>query len=161
MIEGEGLRFYPHRELAAQVLGFVSSDGDGREGLELSLENELRGRGEEIRGLRDRAGRLIFADGIQDESALAGHNVYLTLDQGIQYIAERELEAAIKTYEAVGGSIVVIDPGTGEVLAVANAPAFNPNDYSLSAPDARRNRAVMDRFEPGSSPCRQRWRRAA
>ena len=150
MVEGEGYRFYPQRELASQVLGFVSPDGDGREGLELALENELRGRGEEIRGLRDRAGRLIFAEGIQDEAALAGHNVYLTIDQGIQYIAERELQAAIKTYEAAGGSIVVIDPSSGEVLAMANAPTFNPNDYSLSAAEARRNRAVMDRFEPGS-----------
>lgn len=150
IIEGEGRRFYPQRDLAGPVLGFVSPDGEGREGLELSLDAQLRGRREEIRGLRDRAGRLIFAEGIQDEAALAGHNVYLTIDQGIQFIAERELRAAVQTHEAVGGSIVIVDPSTGELLAVANAPGFNPNDYNVSSPEARRNRAVMDRFEPGS-----------
>ena len=84
IIEGEGRRFYPHRELAGPLMGFVSPDGMGRDGVELSLDRQLRGRAEEIRGLRDRAGRLIFAEGIQDESALAGHNVHLSIDQGIQ-----------------------------------------------------------------------------
>ncbi|MBW2527940.1 MAG: PASTA domain-containing protein [Deltaproteobacteria bacterium] len=150
IIEGEGRRFYPHRDLAGPVLGFVSPDGLGRDGIELSLNPQLRGRREEIRGLRDRAGRLIFAEGIQDEAALAGHNVYLSIDQGIQFIAERELEAALQTYEALGGSVVVVDPATGELLALANAPDFNPNDYNVSEPSERRNRAVLDRFEPGS-----------
>src|SRR5439155_10401587 len=105
----------------------------------------------DIHGLRDRSGRVLFSDGIEDEQALAGHNVYLTIDKGIQFTAERELEAAIKTYEAIGGSIVVVDPATGEILALASAPGFNPNDYSTADPDSRRNRAIADRFEPGSS----------
>ena len=151
IVEGEGQRFYPHRELAATIVGFVSPDGIGREGIELSLNNQLKGRAEEIRGLRDRAGRLIFSEGIQDEAALAGHNVYLTIDQGIQFIAERELGAALKTHEARGGSIVVSDPNNGEILAMANAPGFNPNDYNISNAIQRRNRAAMDRFEPGST----------
>lgn len=151
MVEGEGRRFYPHRDLAAAVLGFVSPDGSGLSGIELALDNQLRGRAEEIRGLRDRAGRLIFAEGIQDEAALAGHDVHLTVDQGIQFIAERELRAALKTHEAKGGSIVVMVPSTGEVLAMANAPGFNPNDYNLSEPENRRNRATTDLFEPGST----------
>lgn len=150
IIEGEGKRFYPHRDLAGPLLGFVSPDGMGRDGIELSLNAQLRGRREEIRGLRDRAGRLIFSEGIQDESALAGHNIYLTIDQGIQFIVERELDAALQTYEAVGGSVVVVDPSTGELLAMASAPDFNPNDYNVSEAIERRNRAVLDRFEPGS-----------
>lgn len=150
-IEGEGRRFYPNRELAGPLLGFVSPDGEGKEGLELSLEPQLKGRVSEVRGLRDRSGRLIFSDGIENEQALAGHNVFLTIDKGIQFTAERELEAAIKTYEAIGGSIVVVDPSTGEILAMASGPGYNPNDYSTSSPDQRRNRCVVDRFEPGST----------
>jgi cell division protein FtsI (penicillin-binding protein 3) len=150
-IEGEGHRFYPNRELAGPLLGFVSPDGDGREGLELSLEHELKGHASEVHGLRDRAGRLLFSEGVEDEQALAGHNVYLTIDKGIQFTAERELEAAMKTYEAIGGSIVAVDPQTGEILAMASTPGYNPNDYSVADPDTRRNRAVVDRFEPGSS----------
>lgn len=150
-IEGEGRRFYPNRELAGPLLGFVSPDGEGKEGLELSLEHQLKGRVSEVRGLRDRSGRLIFAEGLEDEQALAGHNVYLTIDKGIQFTAERELEAAVKTYEAIGGSIVVVEPSTGEILAMASAPGYNPNDYSTSNPDSRRNRCVVDRFEPGST----------
>ena len=149
-VEGEGHRFYPNRELAGPLLGFVSPDGDGREGLELSLEHELKGHASEVHGLRDRSGRLLFSEGLEDEQALAGHNVYLTIDKGIQFTAERELNAALKTYEAVGGSIVVVDPENGEILALASAPGFNPNDYSVADPDTRRNRAIVDRFEPGS-----------
>jgi cell division protein FtsI (penicillin-binding protein 3) len=149
-IEGEGHRFYPNRELAGPLLGFVSPDGDGREGLELSLEHELKGHASEVHGLRDRGGRLLFSEGLEDEQALAGHNVYLTIDKGIQFTAERELAAAMTTYEAIGGALVVVDPATGEILAMASAPGFNPNDYSVADPDARRNRAIADRFEPGS-----------
>jgi cell division protein FtsI (penicillin-binding protein 3) len=151
MIEGEGRRFYPHREVAGPLLGFVSPDGVGRDGIELSLDDQLRGRAEEIRGLRDRAGRLIFAEGVQDESALAGHNIELTIDEGIQFIAERELASAMETHEAKGGSVVVIDPTTGEILAMASLPGYNPNDYNVSAAEARRNRAAVDLFEPGST----------
>jgi cell division protein FtsI (penicillin-binding protein 3) len=149
-IEGEGHRFYPNRELAGPLLGFVSPDGEGKDGLELSLEHELRGHASEVRGLRDRSGRLIFSEGIEDEQALAGHDVVLTIDKGIQYTAERELDAALKTYEAMGGSIVVVDPQSGEILAMASGPGFNPNDYTLSSMESRRNRTVVDRFEPGS-----------
>ncbi len=149
-VEGEGHRFYPNRELAGSLLGFVSPDGDGREGLELSLEHELKGHASEVHGLRDRNGRLLFSEGLEDEQALAGHNVYLTIDKGIQFTAERELSAAMKTYEAVGGALIVVDPENGEILALASAPGFNPNDYSVADPDARRNRAIVDRFEPGS-----------
>jgi cell division protein FtsI (penicillin-binding protein 3) len=151
VIEGEGRRFYPNRELAGPLIGFVSPEGRGKEGLELALDEELRGRVSEVRGLRDRAGRLIFSEGLADEQALAGHNVHLTIDKGIQFTAERELDAAMKTYEALGGSIIVVDPMTGDILAMASAPGYNPNDYSTSDPEQRRNRCVVDRFEPGST----------
>jgi len=150
-IEGEGHRFYPNRELGGPLIGFVSPDGEGREGLELALDQELRGKSSEVRGLRDRSGRLIFSEGIEDEAALAGHNVFLTIDKGIQFTAERELAAAMTTYEATGGAVIVADPSSGEILAMASAPGYNPNDYSVSSPDARRNRCIVDRFEPGST----------
>lgn len=150
-VEGEGRRYYPNRDLAGTILGFVAPDGEGKEGLELNLEDELRGHVEEVKGLRDRSGRLLFAEGVQNESALAGNSIFLSIDQGIQYIAEQELNTAVRTYEAAGGSAVVIDPSTGEVLALASSPNYNPNDYTESALESRRNRAIQDRFEPGST----------
>jgi cell division protein FtsI (penicillin-binding protein 3) len=149
-VEGEGRRYYPGRELAGPVLGFVAPDGLGKDGLELSLDEELRGRSEEVRGLRDRSGRLIFSEGATDEGAFAGHDVQLAIDEGIQHVAERELNAAQGTYETKGASIVVLEPSTGEILAMASVPGFNPNDYGDSEADSRRDRAVTDRFEPGS-----------
>jgi cell division protein FtsI (penicillin-binding protein 3) len=149
-IEGEGHRYYPGRELAGPVLGFVAPDGLGKDGLELAMDDELRGHVEEVKGLRDRSGRLIFSEGVTDEGALAGHDVYLTIDEGIQHVAERELDAAHGTYETKGASIAVLDPNTGEILAMASSPGYNPNDYGDSEVDSRRLRAVTDRFEPGS-----------
>ena len=149
-IEGEGHRYYPGRELAGPVLGFVAPDGQGKDGIELALDEELRGRVEEVRGLRDRSGRLIFSEGTTGEQALQGNDVTLTIDEGIQHVAERELDVAMHTYEPKGGSLVIVDPTTGEILALASAPGYNPNDYTESEADARRDRAVTDRFEPGS-----------
>lgn len=148
-IEGEGHRYYPGRELAGPVLGFVAPDGQGKDGLELSLDEDLRGKVEEVQGLRDRSGRLIF-EGANDTNALAGNDVELSIDEGIQHVAERELDAAMHTYETKGGSLVVVDPSTGEILALASVPGYNPNDYGDSDADARRDRVVTDRFEPGS-----------
>ncbi len=149
-IEGEGHRYYPGRELAGPVLGFVAPDGMGKDGLELALDDELRGHVEDVKGLRDRSGRLIFSQGVTDEQSLAGHDVTLTLDEGIQHVAEQELDAAQKTYETKGASLVVVDPNTGEILALASSPGYNPNDYGDSEVDSRRDRVVTDRFEPGS-----------
>jgi cell division protein FtsI (penicillin-binding protein 3) len=150
-VEAEGHRYYPQRALGGSLLGFVSPDGAGKDGLELSLDTDLSGHRELLRGLRDRSGRLLFMDGIQDEQMLAGHDVYLTIDQGVQNIAERELARAAQTFEALGGSVIVVDPKTGEILALANWPGYNPNDYRFSEPAMRRMRAVTDRFEPGST----------
>ncbi len=148
-LDGEGHRSYPGRELAGAVLGFVAPDGQGKDGLELALDEDLRGRVEDVKGLRDRTGRLIF-EGAGDARALQGYDVTLSIDEGIQHVAERELDAAMHTYETKGGSLAVVDPSTGEILALTSAPGYNPNDYAGSDPDARRDRAVTDRFEPGS-----------
>src|SRR5690606_16669070 len=110
VVEGEGRRFHPRRELAGPLLGFVAPDGKGKDGLEYALNRELEGHPDQLRGLRDRSGRLIFSEGITDDQALAGHDLYLTIDQGIQYTAETELAHAARTFEAVGGSVIVVDP---------------------------------------------------
>ncbi|MEO7113939.1 MAG: penicillin-binding protein 2, partial [Polyangiaceae bacterium] len=149
-IEGEGHRYYPGRELAGAVLGFVAPDGAGKDGLELALDEDLRGHAEDLSGLRDRNGHLLFSQANPQADAFAGHDVALTLDEGIQHIAESELNAAQGTYETKGGALVVMDPTTGEILALASTPGYNPNDYGVSDVDARRDRAVTDRFEPGS-----------
>jgi cell division protein FtsI (penicillin-binding protein 3) len=128
-IEGEGHRYYPGRELAGAVLGFVAPDGLGKDGIELALDTELRGTIGEVRGLRDRSGRLVF-EGDSDERALQGDAVELSIDEGVQHIAEHELDGALHTYETKGGSLVVIEPETGEVLAMASSPGYNPNDYT-------------------------------
>ena len=149
-IEGEGHRYYPGRELAGPVLGFVAPDALGKDGLELALDEDLRGKMEEVHGLRDRSGRLIFEGGGDDGQALQGNDVVLTIDEGIQHVAEREIDAAMHTYETKGGSLVVVDPLSGEILAMASVPGYNPNDYTESQADGRRDRTVSDRFEPGS-----------
>jgi cell division protein FtsI (penicillin-binding protein 3) len=151
LVEAEGHRYYPQRALGGPLLGFVAPDGSGKDGLELALDEDLGGQRELLQGLRDRSGHLLFLDGIQDERTLAGHDLYLTIDQGIQNLAEQELGRAAQTFEALGGSVVIIAPQTGEILALANWPSYNPNDYRFSEMGARRLRGIADRFEPGST----------
>ncbi|HEY2405633.1 MAG TPA: penicillin-binding protein [Polyangiaceae bacterium] len=151
VVDGEGRRYYPRRELAGPLLGFVAPDGEGKDGLEYSLNDDLKGNADQLKGLRDRSGRLLFSDGIEDDRAFAGHNVYLSIDQGIQYVAEHELATAARMFEAAGGSVVVVNPYTGEILALASWPFYNPNDYGESDPGQRRDRATSDVFEPGST----------
>ena len=151
MVEGEGQRYFPNRELGGPMLGFVSPGGEGKDGIELTLNDQLRGHIEEVRGLRDRSGRLIFSEGVKNEKSLAGYNIFLTIDQGIQFVAERELAAAAHTHEAKSGSLVVVNPRTGEILAMASYPSCNPNDIAQSTVESRRNRAITDQFEPGST----------
>jgi cell division protein FtsI (penicillin-binding protein 3) len=155
-IPGVGLtpeprRFYPNRELAAHVLGFANVDGQGIDGLEVALDQQLRGSAAQVPAIRDRRGNVVFSEQLLDDRAAQGDDVVLTLDKSIQYIAERELELAVRTFEAKGGSVVVLDPHNGEVLALANFPTFNPNDPNSAPASHRRDRAVTDRFEPGST----------
>ncbi len=147
----EARRFYPNRELAAHVLGFSNVDGVGIEGVELSLNDELRGSERQIPALRDRRGHVVFSEQLLDGRTTQGDDVYLTLDKTIQHVVERELALAVQTFEAKAGSVVVVDPSTGEILALANYPTFNPNQPTQAPPSHRRNRSVTDRFEPGST----------
>lgn len=146
----EPLRLYPNRELAAHVVGFEGVDG-GLEGIERAFDAELAGTpGRALVG-RDALGREVTAQHVLQASA-PGHGVMLTLDRTIQYIAEREIDAAYRRTGAKAAMAVVLEPRTGDVLAVAIRPTFNPNTF-LEAPskDHWRNRAVTDPFEPGST----------
>lgn len=147
----EARRYYPNRHLAAHLLGFADIDGRGIEGMELAYEEQLRGSDRRVAAIRDRRGQVVFADDLEDDRSMQGQNVVLTIDKTIQHAAERELALGVRTFEARGGSVVVMDPSTGEILAIANYPPFNPNEPSKHPIAHRRNRAVVDRFEPGST----------
>jgi cell division protein FtsI (penicillin-binding protein 3) len=150
----EGRRFYPHNSLAAHVLGFVGIDSQGLEGLERRLDPVLRGKPHFIEVDRDARGREMFTAGVEDTPA-QGSRIELTIDAGIQDATERELAAGVAAAKAVGGAAVVLDPGTGEVLALANLPTFNPNEPGALADrqwrDRVRDRAITDPYEPGST----------
>jgi cell division protein FtsI (penicillin-binding protein 3) len=150
----EGRRFYPHNQLAAHVLGFVGVDSQGLEGLERRYDDAIRGVPHALEFDRDARGREMFTRGVQAPPA-QGSRVELTLDAAIQDATERELTAGVRAAKAIGGAAVVLDPATGEVLALANAPAFNPNQPG-KATDREwrhriRNRAITDPYEPGST----------
>jgi cell division protein FtsI (penicillin-binding protein 3) len=147
----EPRRYYPNRELAAQLLGFANVDGMGIEGVELMLENELRGSIQHAPAILDGRRKVVYSEGLLDQRAAQGNAVTLTIDKAIQAIAERELEQAVRMSEAHSGSIVVVDPSSGELLAIANYPLFNANEPTKSPAWVRRNRALTDRFEPGST----------
>ena len=147
----ESRRFYPNRHLAAHLVGFADIDGRGIEGIELAYEERLRGSDRRVEAIRDRRGHVVFADDMEDDRTIQGQSVVLTIDKAIQHIAERELALGVRTFEARGGSVVVMDPSSGEILALANYPPFNPNEPSKHPTAHRRNRAVVDRFEPGST----------
>jgi cell division protein FtsI (penicillin-binding protein 3) len=145
----ESRRFYPKRELLSHVLGYVGVDNVGLGGLESAYDALIRGRAGRIQILRD-ARRNALTSHIERE-ATAGATLELTIDQYLQNIAERELAAGIAENRASGGSVVVMDPNNGEVLAIANAPTFNPNVYARAPEQHRRNRAIQDLYEPGST----------
>lgn len=147
----EPRRFYPQRELAAHVIGLVGTDSHGLDGLEKSFEDELSGERVKREGFRDAKGRKLLTNGIEDPLARQGASISLTIDRQLQYVAERSLEKAVTDAKAAAGMAVVLDPRTGEVLAVANAPRFNPNSPQGTPQDAFRNRAITDVFEPGST----------
>lgn len=147
----EPKRFYPNRELAASLVGFTNLDSEGMEGVELSLNRYLRGERGSLLCERDARGRLIVAATTPVEVNSKGHSVALTIDRNIQHVAESELQAAVKKYNARGGMAVVLSPGTGEILAMATAPSFNPNTPARAPMEARKNRSLTDSFEPGST----------
>ena len=147
--QAENKRFYPKADLASHVLGFVDVDEKGLGGIEYALDNQIRGKSEKIVMMADAHQK--WFDGAEARRD-RGANVVLTLDEKIQYIAERELAAAINKTHALAGTVVVMNPNNGELLAVANWPTFNPNAASAGTPaEFRMNRAVSALYEPGST----------
>ncbi|MFZ0243331.1 MAG: penicillin-binding protein 2 [Desulfobacterales bacterium] len=143
-------RFYPNKTLAAQVIGFTGVDGAGLEGLEHYYDDVLKGAETESTFLRDALGNRFVSGGgnVQD---FGGKNLTLTIDQTVQFIAERTLEDTVTEFEADSAIAIVMEPGTGALLAVAQYPFFNPNAYRDFKSSSWRNRAVADAIEPGST----------
>jgi cell division protein FtsI/penicillin-binding protein 2 len=144
----EPKRFYPKRELAAQVLGYVGMDDEGLSGIERQFDDKLRGK----------PGRMLISVdahrkwfGSVEKQPEPGENVVLTIDQQIQYIAERELAVAMQQTHAESGTVIVENPHTGEILALANSPTFNPNQAREIVPASLKDHAVSDIYEPGST----------
>src|ERR1700682_5216912 len=146
--QDENQRFYPKRDFAAHVLGFVDPDEKGLAGIEYQLDSQIRGKSEKIVVMADARQRWFDGGEAQRER---GANVVLTLDEKIQYIAERELSAAIAKTHAMAGTVIVQDPNTGALLAVANWPHFNANQASDAPSESRMDRAVSALYEPGST----------
>jgi cell division protein FtsI (penicillin-binding protein 3) len=144
----ENQRIYPKRDLASHVLGFVDLDEKGLGGIEHELDAQIRGKSEKIIVMADARQRWFDGGEAQRER---GANVILTLDEKIQYIAERELAVAIGKTHAMAGTVMVMNPNNGEILALANWPKFNPNAANESTAEARMNRAVTALYEPGST----------
>ena len=149
-VDREYKRYYPAGEVATHLVGFTNVDGEGQEGLELAFNDSLRGEPGRKLVLKDRVGRTIkHIRSLQD--ADPGEDLQLSIDLRLQYLAYRELKAAVEAHRADAGSAVILDVHTGEVLALVNQPSYNPNDRSELDPDALRNRALTDLFEPGST----------
>lgn len=144
-------RYYPQGQLAGQVIGFVGMDSQGLEGIELYYDAYIRGETGSSVIERDGRGRRVLVQGVEELQIPPGADIHLTLDTSIQHLVERELEAAVSKFQAKAGIAVVVEPFSGEVLALANYPFFNPNSFTRYSSWQWRNRAVTDSFEPGST----------
>ncbi|MBU1061728.1 MAG: penicillin-binding protein 2 [Candidatus Omnitrophica bacterium] len=155
-IEGVGLvkephRVYPNGTLASHIIGFVGVDEQGLEGIELTFDKFLKGTVGWRYSIRDAKKREVPGYKYREIPPADGNDVILTIDNVVQAIAERELNSSFEKFNAKGGSIIVMDPYTGDILALANRPTYDPNNISEFPVETRRNRAVTDFFEPGSS----------
>ncbi len=144
----ESKRFYPNRELAAHLLGYVGTDNAGLHGLEATYDKTVRGREGTMLVQTDARGHAFSR---LDRPPTTGGSLELTIDEQLQFIVERELKAGVEAARADGGTAVAMDPHTGEILAMASWPTFNPNQYAGRGDSALRNRAVQDLYEPGST----------
>lgn len=149
-LQREYRRYYPAAEVTAHVVGFTGVDDNGQEGIELAYQEWLAGKRGSRRVIKDRLGRII-EDVESIRAPQQGRELALSIDQRIQYLAFRELKSAVAEHEAKAGSIVVLDATSGEVLALANWPTYNPNNRDTMKMARSRNRAVVDLFEPGST----------
>ncbi|MEM9243939.1 MAG: penicillin-binding protein 2 [Pseudomonadota bacterium] len=143
-------RFYSQANILAPVLGFTGVDNQGQEGLELKYNNQLKGTVGREKVIRDRHGHTVAILDVEKKPE-SGKNLVLSIDQRIQYLTYRVLKETVNKFKADYGSIVVLDPRNGEILAMANFPSFNPNDRRGKETSNYRNRAVTDMFEPGST----------
>jgi stage V sporulation protein D (sporulation-specific penicillin-binding protein) len=150
--EETGLRVDTAGRLASTVLGFVGTDENGLDGVEYAFDNVLRGHSGRVTLEADEFGRPIpFGRERIVSPAQPGSNVQLTIDSYLQFVAEQALQEQVRAYHALDGTAIVMDPWTGEILALANAPNFDPNRFWMYGEEARRDRAVMDAYEPGST----------
>jgi cell division protein FtsI (penicillin-binding protein 3) len=149
--QAEPGRYYPNMELAAHVLGFVGIDNSGLGGIEAAYDSQIRGQGGKILVQLDGGKPRHRMETVVEQEQAPGATVELTIDRDLQYIAERELAIGVKENKAKGGTAIIMRPQTGEILALASYPTFNPNSYAVFSPDERRNRAVQDVYEPGST----------
>jgi len=143
----ENRRYYPQRELAAHVIGYVGLDNTGMSGIEYTFENAIRGHAATVLIRTDARRRALDH---KEKPSTEGHTVVLTIDESIQHVVERELERSVQETGSIAGVAVVMDPRTGEILALANRPTFNPNKFGAYPSSRWRNRAVADAYEPGS-----------
>ncbi len=146
----EHRRFYPHGQLLANVLGFTDVDNRGIEGIERTQEVELRGKAGKRYSRRDAFGREIKAFEEKTIPSVDGHRLVLTIDRYLQYVTERALERSYRQWKAKGAAAILMNPETGEILAMATRPTFDPNQPGNFSSENHRNRAVTDMFEPGS-----------
>jgi cell division protein FtsI (penicillin-binding protein 3) len=149
LIQSDPRRYYPRFDLAAHVLGFVGQDNAGQAGVEYSYDKLIRGQDGLAYAQVDARRKPV--DVRVQRAPMPGATLELTLDMNLQYIAERELQAGVQANKAKGGTAIIMDPFTGEILALANCPTFNPNSAGRSTDDDRRNRALADVYEPGST----------
>jgi cell division protein FtsI (penicillin-binding protein 3) len=144
-------RYYPQKDIAAQILGFTGTDGKGLEGLEAEYEGYIGGLQGKAITERDGAGREVLALDERKNSPRPGYDIILTINERVQYMAEKALDEVMEKYKPISATAIVMDPNTGEVLAMANRPGFNPNNWSSYPSQDWRNRAVTDLYEPGST----------
>ena len=149
--EIEYIRSYPNGSLAGQLLGFVNIDGKGMEGLESAYQSTLAGGKAHFTVQRDARGRRLYMDANGQPTNLNGKDIHLTIDSKIQAATEKALEKAVDKYEGKYGHALVLDAKTGDILAMANYPFFNPNIYNKTPAHLRRNRVALDIYEPGST----------
>lgn len=150
-IDRETKRIYPSKALAAHILGFTSIDGGGVEGIESAKNTYLSGKDGYTEAEVDRRGRIIPETRRQSVQSVDGNDVVLTIDAYLQHVAEEALAKSFKKYSAAGATAIVLDPHTGEILALATCPSFDPNNRKGISSDVWRNRAVTDLYEPGST----------
>ncbi len=147
----ERKRYYPQASTAAHVLGFTGLDPRGLEGVELEYDRQLQGEAGRLVSLRDARGRGLASEDQLVQGGVAGNDLFLTMDRSLQYIAEKELARVVQETGAVGGTVVMLEPASGRVLAMASQPDYNPNSAGRYKASKRRNRAVCDMYEPGST----------